>query len=151
MNLFRTGKNGCNLTKYYESLRLKPYFCSSNIPTIGWGSTYYPSGRRVKITDRAITVDEADIYFNHSLIRIERLLFLKVKSKLNQNEFDALVSFIYNVGAGNFCKSTLLMKLNRGDHAGASNEFWKWRRSNGKILKGLVRRRKSEYNLFISE
>ncbi len=73
-----------------------------------------------------------------------------VKVPINQNQFDALTSFTFNVGSGNFQSSTLRRLLNEGDYTGASNEFWKWRRSNGKIAGGLVRRRADEKALFLT-
>ena len=72
-------------------------------------------------------------------------------TRLTQNQFDALVSFSFNVGLGNLQASTLRQKLNRGDYEGAGNEFPKWRKAGGKVLPGLVRRRADEKNLFMSD
>jgi lysozyme len=73
-----------------------------------------------------------------------------VKAPINQNQFDALVSFVYNVGAGNFAKSTLLKKLNKADYQGAGDEFLRWNRGGGKVLNGLIRRRDAERSLFLT-
>jgi lysozyme len=148
----KISKNGLNIIKKFEGLELKPYLCPSKIPSIGYGNTYYRNNQKIKLTDDSITEEEA----NNLLEFIANKDFAScvnkyVKVELNQNQFDALVSFVYNVGNVNFKTSTLLKKINKYDFVGASNEFKKWKRSNGKILKGLVRRRKSERNLFKKE
>ena len=78
----------------------------------------------------------------------ERAIGSLVRVSLTSNQRSALISFVYNVGSGNFQRSTMRMKLNRHDYDGCANEFWKWRRAGGRILNGLVRRRKSEEQLF---
>ena len=74
-----------------------------------------------------------------------------VRTSLNLNQFSSLVSLVYNIGSGRFMSSTIRSKLNRQDYTGASNEFWKWRRSNGRIMRGLVLRREDEAKLFRKE
>jgi len=145
----QVSKNGLNLIKKFEGLSLSPYLCPAGKPTIGYGNTYYEDGIKVSLNDDPITKERA----NELLENIVNQDFTPVINRyvtvdLNQNQFDALVSFVYNVGNRNFRRSTLRKKLNRLDYDGASNEFKKWRKSKGKILKGLIRRRKMETELF---
>lgn len=127
---------------------LDPYVCPAGIPTIGWGSTWWFDGSPITMETRGIARDEAQTLLERELNHTTGAIRTLVKVPLNQNQFDALSSFIYNVGSGNFQSSTLRMKLNRGDYDAAQSEFWKWRRANGKILRGLVRRRAEEESLF---
>ena len=142
-------KNGLNLIKEFESFKSKPYLCPSGVPTIGYGSTYYPDGKKVTLQDKEITEQKASEILEYIANKdFGNNINKVVKVPLNQNQFDALVSFAYNVGNGNFNSSTLLRKLNSSDYEGAANEFKKWNRSGGKILAGLARRRKAEKELF---
>ncbi len=136
------------IIKRAESCILTPYLCPAGIPTYGWGSIYRLDGTRVEMTDAPITQEVADILFIRHVNDCVRRVQALCKVPLNINQLSALVSFVYNVGIGNFQSSALRAKLNRGDYAGAASEFWKWRRSNGVILRGLVLRRQLEENLF---
>uniref|UniRef100_UPI001B316D19 lysozyme n=1 Tax=Pantoea ananas TaxID=553 RepID=UPI001B316D19 len=97
-----------------------------------------------------ITGEQADKYLREDLLVAELTINTNVKVKLTQNQFDALASFVFNLGSGNFVKSTLLKKLNAGDIAGAADEFGKWVNAGGKKLAGLVKRRAAEREVFIS-
>ena len=147
----KISENGLNLIKKFEGLSLKPYLCSAGIPTIGWGNTFYENMKKVTLQDEAITEERADSLFNFLVTTnfvnvVNRLVIVDI----NQNQFDALVSFVYNLGSGNFEKSTLLKKVNQSDFIGASLEFEKWNRAGGKVLNGLTKRRLSEKELFLS-
>jgi lysozyme len=96
-----------------------------------------------------ITVDEADAFLEADLKTFEDAVNELVSVKLNQNQFDALVSFVYNVGIGNFKKSTLLKMINQSNFTEAAEQFLRWNKAGGKVLKGLENRRKSERELFI--
>jgi len=146
----KTSENGIALIKLFESFRSKPYLCPSFTPTIGYGTTKYPDNRKVLLKDSPVTEEKACEYLADDLIWCEGIIDFHVKPVLNQNQFDALVSFVYNLGSGNFCGSTLLQKLNAGDFAGAAAEFDKWVWSTGKKLAGLERRRKAEKELFLT-
>ena len=100
------------------------------------------------INHRDITKNEAEFLLKRELRTTENAVARMVASKLTENQFSAICCLVYNVGSGRFRSSTIRMKLNRKDYIGASNEFWKWRRAGGKILKGLVRRRAEEKGLF---
>lgn len=150
---------GIELVKHFESC-LKPLgagkFASYadpgygwSVATIGWGTVIYPDGRKVKKGD-VITQAQADEYLAWEVAQKAEGVESLVKVKVNDDMFAALVSFAYNAGTGALSKSTLLRLLNSGDYTGASKEFAKWNKSNGKALKGLTRRRASEKNLFLS-
>jgi lysozyme len=133
----------------YEGLRLDAYLCPAKIPTIGYGNTFYENGSKVKIGDK-ITKARAEELFNNILENnfaspVRRL----IKSKVNNNQFSALVSFAYNVGVGNLQKSTLLRMVNENPNNPAIREqFMRWNKAGGKELLGLTRRRESEANLY---
>ena len=135
-------KDGVHLTQQFESLRLKAYPDAGGVPTIGWGHT-----AGVKLGDtctagQAIAWLYADL--DSSVAAVNRL----VSVALTQGEFDALVDFTYNLGAGSLENSTLLRLLNAGDYAAAASELEKWDYACGKQCAGLVRRRLGEQQLF---
>ena len=144
-------KDGIELIKKFEAFRSHPYLDAVGIPTIGYGTIHYPDGRAVTIHDNPIseayatTILEEEInkhyapYVNHY-----------IQVPLTQAQFNALVSFAYNLGVYALKKSTLLKKLNSGDYKGAAYEFPKWVRAGHKILPGLVDRRNQEAKLFLS-
>ena len=139
--------NGLNLIKQFEGLRLNAYDDGVGVWTIGYGTIKYPNGVRVKKGDK-ITQAQADQYIANDVATFERAVNMLVNVPLNQNQFDALVSFTYNLGATNLSASTLLKKLNSKDYKGAAAEFPKWNKAGGKVMTGLVRRRKAEMELF---
>ena len=135
-------KNGLDLIKHFESLQLKAYKCSANVWTIGYGHT-----KNVKEGDR-ISQDQANCFLMQDLYSVERAIIRLVKVKINQNQFDALCSLIFNIGISAFNKSTLLAKLNTGDYVGAAEQFRRWNKVNNVVMAGLVRRRQAEEDLF---
>ncbi|MFN4975305.1 MAG: lysozyme [Bacteroidota bacterium] len=143
----KTGKEGKNLIKMYEGFRAFAYLCPAGVMTIGFGTTRI-NGKPV-VANQKVTVDEANLFLDQDLKQFEDAINKLVKIELNQNQFDALASFVYNVGIENFRKSTLLKKLNANDILGAANEFSRWNRAKGKVLAGLTRRRESEKLLFL--
>ncbi len=134
----------------FEGFSSIPYLCPASIPTIGHGSTRYADGTKVKLIDMPITEVEAIELLRKTIVAFEKCISKNVKISLSQNQFDSLVSFIYNVGCGNFEKSTLLKKLNEEDYTGAAGEFVRWNKSNGVPLRGLTARRLAERDLFLS-
>ena len=137
-------KKGLDLIKSFEGCKLVGYLCPAGIPTIGYGHT----GKGVTVGMK-ITKAQAEQLLVFDLEKFEKSVNNAVKVKLTQCQFDALVSFTYNVGAGNLVKSTLLKKVNAKDFIGASNEFKKWNKGGGKVLAGLTRRREAEKKLFM--
>jgi lysozyme len=142
---------GYQLICEFEGLRLKPYLCSAKVPTIGYGNTYYPDGKRVTLLDKEITKEYAFEIFKVIADKFARRVLSMVKKPLTQNQFNALVSFAYNVGTGAFSTSTLLKKVNANPNdLTIRNEFARWIRANGKIVNGLVNRRKKESDVYFS-
>ena len=142
---------GLGLIAEFEGLRLNAYPDpgTGNEPwTIGYGTTIYPNGHKVR-KGHVVTQEEALEYLQHDTKRFADSVNRLVKVPLNQNQFDALVSFTYNVGDGALEKSTLLRKLNNSDYRGAADEFGKWVNAGGKAMYGLVRRRTAERDLFV--
>lgn len=146
----KTSKAGLDLIKEFESFRSAPYLCSAGVPTIGYGTTVYPNGIKVKLSDQKITQQLAETFLQHHVNAIEKDVLSLVKVPLTQNQFDALVSFAYNVGLGAFQDSTLLKLLNAGDIDGASKQFERWNKAGGKVSNGLTRRRNAEKALFLA-
>lgn len=141
----KTSNNGINLIKQFEGCILSAYKCPAGVWTIGYGHT-----KNVK-QGMKITSSQATELLKEDLTTYENYVNKYVKVKLNQNQFDALVSFTFNCGAGALKSSTLLKKLNKGDYTGAANELLRWNKANGKVLAGLTRRRKAEKALFLKQ
>lgn len=140
----KTSKLGIELIKKYEGCELEAYLCPAGVWTIGYGST-----KGVSKGD-TITKEEAEqVLKNDIMHEAEVYVDNFVTTKLNQNQYDALVSFTFNLGGGALQKSTLLKKLNKGDYQGAANEFTRWVYAGGKKLNGLVKRRREEKELFL--
>ena len=140
---------GMDLIKHYEGWRSSVYLCSASRCTIGWGSTWDVNGDAITLDHADITKEQGEYLLLREVRHSEEAIKKIVKADLTENMFSSLCSFIYNVGSGNFQKSTMRMKLNRGFYEDAADEFPKWRRAGGRIVKGLVRRRKQERELFL--
>ena len=143
----KISKNGLDLVKHFEGCYLTAYKCPANVWTIGYGHTGIVDGLYIS-NGMIITQEKADELLKNDMAIFEKAVTESVKVEITQSQFDALVSFSFNVGASALRKSTLLRKLNSGDYVGASNEFHRWNKANGKVLKGLVRRRAAEAYLF---
>ncbi len=144
----QTGKAGLELIKSFEGLGLKAYLCPSGVLTIGYGHTGKVRGNKITL-QTTITPEEAETLLKEDLIRFEKAVNSLVKVPLNNNQFDALVSFVFNIGINAFSTSTLLTLLNSGDYKGASQQFKRWIYGNGKkVLEGLEKRRAAEKKLF---
>ena len=143
--------NGIRLIQEFEGLRLTSYLCSASVPTIGYGATYYADGSKVKL-GQTITKEQATQLLKDHLKEFEgSVTGLLNTTKVNANQFDALVRFCFNLGAGNLAKSQLLrfVKANPNDPKIAA-EFAKWNRAGGVVVTGLVRRRKKEAQLYFT-
>lgn len=148
----KTSKNGIDLIAEFEGFSAKPYLCPARIPTIGFGATHYVNKRKVTLKDKAITREEAIELLKAMLIDYEKSVIRNVKVKLNQNQFDALVSFVYNLGEANFKSSTLLRKINENQNdVSIKKEFLRWNKAGGKVLNGLTRRRQREAELYFKK
>lgn len=139
-----TSPKGIALIKEFEGLRLKAYQCPGGVWTIGYGHT---AGVKPGMV---ITKAQAEEYLKADLIAFERYLNC-LGLALNHNQFDALISFIYNVGTGNFSSSTLLRKVRANPQDNSiMDEFLRWVYSKGRVLPGLQRRRLAEMKLYFS-
>lgn len=142
------------IIKYFEGFRAKPYYCSAGVPTIGYGTTTYPTGEKVKITDKAINgLIASEILKWHIIEKVHKpLMKLIDRDKLNQNQYDSLVSFCYNVGIGAFKGSTLRKVIleDPNNFDAIEVQFMRWNKAGGKVIDGLISRRKKEFLLYSS-
>lgn len=138
----KISSNGIAIIKEFEGCKLSAYHDVAGIATIGYGCT---TGVCVPMT---ITLDQAVQMLVDALETPEAVIEQVVKVTLNQNQYDALVVFTYNVGSGNLSSSTLLRLLNQGNYTGAAAQFPRWNRAKGVVVDGLTRRRLAEQALF---
>jgi lysozyme len=155
-------KKALIMIRHHEGTRMKPYQCPAALHTIGVGHVLYPEQAKLKMEDRikyplkpednrTFTMGEVDAILAKDLERFERGVRTYCPAAVNrQGWLDALVSFSFNVGLGTLQRSTLRAKFNRGDYEGAAEEFLKYTKAGGKVLKGLVNRRNDERALFLS-
>ena len=164
----KVSKAGEDLMHFFEGYRNKPYRCSAAIWTVGWGHAMYPdqlalpnvrkegglirSDYQLKEEDaRVWSKDELVELFKVDINSFERgVLRLSPNLVNHQSKFDAVVSFAYNAGLGNYQRSTIRMKVNREDWEGAAQAFMSWTKAGGKEVAGLVKRRKAEVALFLN-
>ncbi len=147
----KISKQGIELIAEFEGFRSKPYKCPAGVPTIGYGTTIYPNGTHVKMSDKAISKEEALSILKYQVDKSYGATVNRyVQKDITQNQFDAMSSFTYNLGSGNLKASTLLKRVNQGKMSKASKEFLKWDKAGGKKLAGLTRRRKAEAKLFLA-
>ncbi|HGM5285029.1 TPA: lysozyme [Serratia liquefaciens] len=142
-------KTGIELIKRFEGLELKAYQDSVGVWTIGYGWTQPVDGKKIgpgMVIDQAI----ADRLLKCGVVQYEQGVDQLVKVRITQGQFDALVSFAYNLGLRSLSTSTLLQKLNSGDMQGAANEFDRWVNAGSVKLNGLVARRAAECEMFLS-
>ena len=151
MKIIKIASKGLDLIKSFEGLRLKPYLCSAGVPTIGYGNTFYENKAKVTLKDSAITEQRAVELLAWSLSGFEQYVDSYCVDTITQNQFDALVSFCYNLGPANLKSSTLLKKVNANPNDPTIRaEFLKWNKAGGRALAGLTRRRTAEADLYFS-
>lgn len=143
----KTSANGIAHIKEFEGFRGKRYLCPANKPTIGYGHVIVDS-ERATLWGADLTEEQATKLLMKDLVRFEDAVLAMVAVPLTQGQFDALVSFAYNLGEAKLRSSTLLKLLNAGDYDGARKQINRWVYSNGKKLDGLIRRRASETEMF---
>ena len=138
------GSKGLELIKHFEGCELEAYKCPAGVWTIGYG--------HIKGVSEGMTITEAQAeeMLQSELIEYEGYINDLVEVELNQNQFDAMVSWVYNLGGGNLKSSTLLKVLNAGDYAGVPAQMLRWNKAGGKVLEGLTRRRQAEADLFVA-
>ena len=149
----KTSQTGIDLIKSFEGFSPVMYLCPAGKPTVGYGHVILSSEKNLSCSK--ITSEQADELLKADLVSREDCVNRLVKVTISQEKFDALVSFVYNLGEANFARSTLLKKINLKDFTGAADEFVRWNKStvNGKLveLSGLTRRRLAEKQLFLSK
>ena len=151
MKITKIASKGLDLIKSFEGLKLKPYLCSANVPTIGYGNTFYENKAKVTLKDSSITEQRAVELLAWSLKGFEQYVDSYCVDTITQNQFDALVSFCYNLGPANLKSSTLLKKVNANPNDPTIRaEFLKWNKAGGRALAGLTRRRTAEADLYFS-
>ena len=152
----RCNQAGIDLICEFEGFYSKSYLCPANVPTIGYGTTIYPDGKKVSLSDSPITKEQAKEYLAHDLKKEEdnlNELTKKLGITLNENQFSALISFAYNLGFGKISSpsSTVNRGLKSGDHAMVCHGMSLYNRAAGKVMRGLTRRRKAEIALYNSK
>ena len=138
----KISNTGIDLIKHFEGCETEAYLCPAGVPTIGYGHI-----KGVQMGD-VITEAQAHEMLVVELDEYESYINDLVTVSLNQNQFDAMVSWVYNLGGGNLRASTLLKVLNSGDYAGVPAQIMRWNKAGGKVLEGLTRRRQAEADLF---
>ena len=140
---------GLGIIKRFEGWSSAPYCCPAGRWTIGWGATWTVDGLPVTADPPNITKDEGTDLLKREVHHVEKAIRRLITAELTSNMFSAVASWAFNVGTGNLQRSTLRMKLNRGLYEDTAEEFPKWRKAGGRSLKGLVRRRAAERELFL--
>ena len=145
---------GIELIKSFEGCKLNAYLDSVNVPTIGFGATFYQNGNKIKLGDK-ITQQQANELLEFHINKFSSGIIKYLRNDLNDNQFSALVSFAFNLGINSLTISTLLKKVNKNPNDKTiSDEFLKWNKARVKgklaVLTGLTRRRKAESDLYFS-
>jgi lysozyme len=145
----KVSEKGCKLLHQFEGCKLTAYLCPAKIFTIGFGNTFYLDGTPVKQGDK-ITEEQAEELFKSILVNFENCVLKALgKTKVSQNKFDALVSLAYNIGCGNFRKSSVLrLTIANPNDPAIANAFLMWNKIKGKVSNGLTSRREQEAILF---
>jgi lysozyme len=144
----QVNEEGYLLIKKFEGCRLKAYRCPANVLTIGYGNTFYENGDKVKEGD-VITQKRAEELAKFIIDQFAVSITPFIKQPLTENQFSACVSLAYNIGTGNFKKSSVFKKLNiNPNDATIADSFRLWNKGGGVVLKGLVRRREAEIQLY---
>lgn len=144
-----------------RTANLDPYLCPAGYWTIGWGHVVRDAQRRMlkgaaaagrakAVYPRGITLEEARVLLDDDIRALLPTLEAVIHVPVNDNQFSALTSFVFNIGIGAFERSSLLRKLNAGDHAAVPKELMRWTRGGGKVLAGLKRRREAEARLWMT-
>jgi len=140
--MMKTSKEGVSLLKKFEGCKLRTYLDAVDVPTIAYGRT-----KDVKIGD-ICTQQQAEDWLEEELVEYEGYVEKAVTVPLEQNQFDALVSWTYNLGPSNLTRSSMLRVLNASDYDNVPEQIMRWNKAGGRVLAGLVRRREAEAEMF---
>jgi len=136
---------GLSLIKKFEGCELKAYRCAANVLTIGYGTIK-------NVTEgMEITQEEAETLLQEEMHEYEGYINDMVKVPLKQHQFDAMVSWVFNLGSGNLSSSSLLKKLNNSEYDEVPAQIRRWNKAGGKVLDGLIRRREAEAKMFMNQ
>lgn len=145
---------GLKLIEEFEGFRSHPYKDLAGVVTIGYGTTYYPNGKKVSLSDKPLTEQEAhkikQTVIDRDFVPEVRGLLSDSKVPITQDMFDALVSLVYNIGVDAFKHSSVLRYLKNGDKQSAANAMLMWNKANGRVIGGLAKRREAERELFLA-
>ena len=159
----KVSENALAMIRHHEGVRMRPYRCPASLWTVGVGHLLYPAQAAMPVSDRlqfplraeddrVWTAEQVDALLAQDLVRFERGVARYCPAGFaHQGKFDALVSFAFNVGLGNLQRSSLRMKHNRGEFEEAAEEFMKWTKAAGKVMRGLVNRRLDERRLYLGK
>jgi len=153
----KLNQKGLDIIISYEGFSSKPYLDPVGIPTIGYGTTVYPNGKKVTMQDALISKEVALVYKMDHIAKMEKILKSLIKVALSDNRYSAICSLVYNIGIGAFRTSTLLKVINEAPGApGIRDEFMKWNKATDKSgrkieLPGLTKRRKAEADLYFTK
>lgn len=137
--------NAINLAKLFEGFRARPYTCPAGVATVGYGSTHYPDGTKVNLSDDSISMEKAETLLMRELERnVSSAIRLCPVLLMDEDRLGTIADFVYNLGAGRLQASTLRRRINQQDWPEARKELMRWVRGGGRILPGLVRRRAAE-------
>lgn len=138
-----------SIARVFEGYRAKPYLCPAQVATIGYGTTRYPNGQKVSLSDPPVTVDQATAYMHYEMQRcIDSVVRYCPVLVASQASLGAIADFVFNLGAGRLQYSTLRRRINQRDWPEVRHELMRWTRGGGRILPGLVARRKIEASYF---
>lgn len=147
----KLNSDGYRLITKFEGFSAKPYLCSAKVPTIGYGNCYYTNGKKVTLLDKQITETEAFEMFKTIADRFADKVSKLVTYPINQNQFNALVSICYNIGVSAFQLSTLLKMVNENaNNPKIKDQFLRWNKAGGKVVRGLTLRRNEEAFIYFS-
>jgi lysozyme len=147
----KLNSEGYRLITKFEGFSAKPYLCSAKVPTIGYGNTYYTNGKKVTLLDKPITETEAFEMFKTIADKFADKVSKLVTYPINQNQFNSLVSLSYNIGIAAFQLSTLLKMVNENaNNPKIKDQFLRWNKAGGKVVRGLTLRRNEEAFIYFS-
>lgn len=147
----KLNSEGYRLITKFEGFSPKPYLCSAKVPTIGYGNCYYTNGKKVTLLDKPITETEAFEMFKTIADRFADKVSKLVTYPINQNQFNSLVSICYNIGVSAFQLSTLLKMVNENaNNPKIKDQFLRWNKAGGKVVRGLTLRRNEEAFIYFS-
>lgn len=147
----KLNSEGYRLITKFEGFSAKPYLCSAKVPTIGYGNCYYTNGKKVTLLDKPITETEAFEMFKTIADRFADKVSKLVTYPINQNQFNSLVSICYNIGVSAFQLSTLLKMVNENaNNPKIKDQFLRWNKAGGRVVRGLTLRRNEEAFIYFS-